>query len=341
MTRQSLWFEGRERVSLRDETLDPPDSQEVLVETQVSAISPGTEMLFYRGELEEGTEIDAVLEGYRRRLEYPLPYGYASVGRIAQAGPGVDPSLVGRLAFVFMPHATAFCLPAARVIPVPEGVAVEDAAFLAAAETAVNLTLDAAPLLGERASIFGLGVIGLLTTGLLARFPLSSLTGWDLQSRRREAAALFGATAADPAASPPAQGTEDLAIELSGTAEGFRSALSSCRFSGRLVVGSWYGMSTRRKAMEAFDTFFHRSRVHIVSSQVSTMDPALSSRWSRERRLVAAWEALRVLRPSRLITHRVPFSRAGDAYRLIAGTPGETIQVMLVHGDAGSAQRTR
>jgi 2-desacetyl-2-hydroxyethyl bacteriochlorophyllide A dehydrogenase len=341
MKRQSLWFEGRERVSLRVETLEPPDEQEVLVETQVSAISPGTEMLFYRGQLEEGTEIDSVLEGYRRRLEYPLPYGYASVGRIAQAGSRVDPSLVGRLAFVFMPHATAFCLPVSRVVPVPDGVAAEDAAFLAAAETAVNLVLDAAPLLGERASVFGLGVIGLLATGLLARFPLAALSCWDLHSRRREAAALFGVSALDPAAAPPTGGTEDLAIEVSGSAEGFRQALSSCRFNGRLVVGSWYGMGARRKAIDGFDTLFHRNRVHIVSSQVSTIDPALSGRWTRQRRLDAAWEALRVLRPSRLISHRVPFSRAGEAYRLIAGTPGETIQVMLVHGDAGNGQPPR
>jgi threonine dehydrogenase-like Zn-dependent dehydrogenase len=86
---------------------------------------------------------------------------------------------------------------------------------------------------------------------------------------------------------------------------------------------------------------FHRNRVRIVSSQVSTIDPALSSRWNKERRLGAAWDALRVLRPSRLITHRVPFDQAGEAYRLIALTPGETIQVMLVHGDAGAGLRPR
>jgi threonine dehydrogenase-like Zn-dependent dehydrogenase len=239
-----------------------------------------------------------------------------------------------------MPHATAFCLPAERVVLVPDGIATEDAAFLASAETAVNLALDAAPLLGERASVFGLGIVGLLTTGLLARFPLAALTCWDLHSRRRTAAAMFGATAVDPA-SPPPGGTEDLAIELSGSAEGFRSALSSLRFSGRLVVGSWYGLSARRKATAGFDTIFHRNRVRIVSSQVSTIDPALSSRWNRERRLGEAWEALRFLRPSRLVTHRIPFSQAGEAYRLIAGTPGETIQVMLVHGDAEAGQRPR
>jgi 2-desacetyl-2-hydroxyethyl bacteriochlorophyllide A dehydrogenase len=334
--RQSLWFEGRERVSLRDEPLDPPESSEVLIETLVSAISPGTEMLFYRGEIEEGTEVDAVLEGYRGRLEYPLPYGYASVGRIARVGADVDPSLSGRLAFVFMPHASAFCVAVRRVVPVPEGIEPEDAAFLASMETAVNLVLDAGPLLGERASVFGLGVIGLLTIGMLGRFPLAHLSGWDLHPRRREAAGLFGVHAADPVASPPAGGTEDLAIEVSGSAEGFRLALASCRFSGRLVVGSWFGMGSRRKSIDGFDTLFHRNRISIVSSQVSTIDPALSARWTHQRRLETAWEALRLMRPSRLITHRVAFSQAQEAYRLIAGSPGETIQVMLVHGGEGS-----
>ena len=340
MRRQSLWFEGGERVSLRDDSLDPPDSHEVLIETLVSAISPGTEMLFYRGEIEEGTAVDTVLECYPGHLKYPLPYGYSSVGRIERVGPGVDPALAGRLVFVFMPHASAFRVPERRVIPVPEGIEPEDAAFLAAVETAVNLVLDAGPLIGERASVFGLGVVGLLTTGLLARFPLARISGWDLHPRRREAAALFGVDAADPVTSPPPGATEDLAIEVSGSAEGFRLALASCRFSGRLVVGSWYGMGTKRRAVDAFDTAFHRNRVRIVSSQVSTIDPALSARWTRERRLDAAWEALRILRPSRLITHRVAFSRAQEAYRLIAGSPGETIQVMLVHGDEETRRRS-
>ena len=66
-------------------------------------------------------------------------------------------------------------------------------------------------------------------------------------------------------------------------------------------------------------------------SQVSTIDPALSGRWTRERRLEAAWRAISTLRPARLVTHRIPFSQAADAYRLIADAPQETIQVMLIH----------
>ena len=71
----------------------------------------------------------------------------------------------------------------------------------------MNLVLDSRPLLGERAGVFGLGVIGLLTAGLLARFPLASLRGWDLHPLRREAAAFFGVTAEDPRETLPASGS--------------------------------------------------------------------------------------------------------------------------------------
>lgn len=336
MRRQCLWFDGAGRISVREEALDGPGSGEVLLETIVSAISPGTEMLFYHGHIEEGAAVDTSMQGYQRELSYPLRYGYSSVGRITKTGPGVDSGLVGRRAFAFTPHASASCVPADLAVPVPDDIPLEEAAFLASAETAVNLVLDCRPLLGERASVFGLGVIGLLTAGLLARFPLASLSGWDLHDLRRKAAGSLGVSAADPNERPPGTKTEDFAVEASGSPAGFRLALSSCGFSGRLIVGSWYGKAARVQAFEAFDTLFHRNRVRIIPSQVSTLDPSLTGRWSRARRLASAWDAIRSLRPGRLITHRFPFALAADAYQLISGSPGQTIQVMLVHKNAGN-----
>jgi hypothetical protein len=339
VTGHSLWFEGGRRVVVRGENLPPPASGEVLLRSVVGAISPGTEMLFYRGDLENGAVVDTTLEGFRRPLSFPLRYGYATVGMVEQAGPGVDGSLVGKLAFAFTPHASASCVPLDALVPVPNGIAAEDAAFFASAETAVTLVLDSQPLLGERASVFGLGVIGMLTAGLLARFPLSRLTGWDPLPLRRQAAALLRVSAADPLAAAPAPATEDLAIEASGSAAGFRMALSSTMFSGRVVVGSWYGTGAHREVFDVLGTAFHRGRVRIVPSQVSTIEPSLTGRWTRERRRNEAWEAIRALTPSRLITHRIAFSRAADAYRLIDEAPGETIQVMLVHD--GGERRIR
>ncbi len=336
-----LWFEGSERVALREAEINGPGPGEVLVRSVVSAISAGTEMLFYRGALENGIEIDSSLPGYRRALSWPLRYGYATVGTVEAVGSGGDPGLEGASVFAFVPHASAFTAAAADVIPVPGGIEPEDAVLFASAETAANLVLDAAPLLGERVSVFGLGAIGLLTTGLLARFPLASVTGWDPIALRREAAEALGARARDPREAPPEPGTEDAAVEVSGTAEGFRQAVTACGFDARLIGASWDGAAARSRSLEAFDTAFHRKRLRIIGSQVSTLAPGLSGRWTRERRRAAAWDAIRLLRPSRLITHRIPFGRAAEAYGLIAAHPERCIQLILSHGRGESPPPAR
>jgi threonine dehydrogenase-like Zn-dependent dehydrogenase len=64
-------------------------------------------------------------------------------------------------------------------------MSLEDAAFLPNMETAVNFLMDGIPVIGEKVLVFGQGVVGLLTTALLARMPLSSLVTLDhYQSRR-------------------------------------------------------------------------------------------------------------------------------------------------------------
>jgi threonine dehydrogenase-like Zn-dependent dehydrogenase len=77
---------------------------------------------------------------------------------------------------------------------------------------------------------------------------------------------------------------------------------------------------------------FHRGRVRLVSSQVSSIDPALQPRWNRQRRLALARELLSTLRLAPLITHRIPFRRAPDAYALVDRHPEETVQVILTYG---------
>jgi len=52
---------------------------------------------------------------------------------------------------------------------------------------------------------------------------------------------------------------------------------------------------------------------------------------SNPRRFAVAWEMLRAVRPSRLITHRFPIQEAPLAYQLIDQQPEQTIQVVLTY----------
>ena len=78
----------------------------MLVETICSAISPGTEMLLYRGQFPKGLSDahDALSSG----LGYPMPYGYACVGRVTKISKDMRHRWLGRLVFAFQPHTSQF-----------------------------------------------------------------------------------------------------------------------------------------------------------------------------------------------------------------------------------------
>lgn len=336
MNRYTLYFSAPRQIEIREEPLEPPGAGQVLVETILSAISPGTEMLIYRNRFPRHLPADACIPALRGSLRYPLAYGYACVGRVLEIGAGVENSWRGRLVFAFQPHTSHFTASLPDLLPLPPDLTPETACFLPNTETAVNLVQDAAPLLGERALVFGQGIVGLLTTALLAEFPLAALVTADLHPMRRQASCSLGVTASlDPAAADFRSQAHallpdgsDLTLELSGASQALNYALALTGFGGRVILGAWYG---KKPIALELGGAFHRSRLRLIASQVSTIAPELSARWDKARRFAVAWEALRRIRPEKWITHRLPLERAAEAYRLLDESPGETIQILFVH----------
>jgi threonine dehydrogenase-like Zn-dependent dehydrogenase len=271
------------------------------------------------------------------------------VGEVVELGSGVDPAWLGQKVFAFQPHASTFVAPTEALIPLPDGLAVEEAVFLPNMETAVNFLMDGAPLIGEQVAVLGQGIVGLLTTALLARFPLTSLVTLDGYPLRRQASLDLGAQdSLDPAAPEvidearralqggrALQGERiylgaDLVYELSGSPAALDQAIALCGFNGRVVIGSWYGSKPTSLNLGGR---FHRSRMRLISSQISSLTPELSGRWDKTRRLRVAWEMLGAIKPSRFITQRFPITQAEQAYRLLDEHPGDTIQVVLTYGE--------
>src|SRR5690554_4694985 len=98
---QQLWFNGKREVEVRSQQLLPPGAGELLVAITCSAVSAGTELLVYRGQLPDGMALDASLQHMQQQPAYPLQYGYATVGTVLQAGIGVDDSWIGKRVFAF------------------------------------------------------------------------------------------------------------------------------------------------------------------------------------------------------------------------------------------------
>ena len=338
MMRRSVIFQAPGQVETALEAVPGPAPGEVLVEIEVSAISAGTELLIYRGQAPSDMSLDDTLPGLSGAFRFPLRYGYAAAGTVAAAGQAVDSAWLGRRVFGFCPHASHVLAKPADLVPVPEDIGLRDAVFFANVETAVTLLLDGLPAVGEHVVVLGQGVVGLLATRLLSTYPLAALFTVEPLALRREASVQAGAHAVFDPALPQALhdrlrevtegGMADLVFELSGHPSALDAAIAAAGFGARIVLGSWYG--TRPVAVDLGGRF-HRSRIRLIGSQVSTLPPGFLGRWTRRRRFSAAWEQVRRIAPSRLITHEIPVEAAAEAYALLDQNPGQALQVLLTH----------
>lgn len=336
MITQAVYFTAPYQVVTRQERLGRLPEDRLLVQTHLSAISPGTEMLLFRGQFPEELAVDETIASLSSVFRYPLKYGYSLVGQVVDVGEQIDKNWLGQRVFCFHPHESAFFAAPDELMVVPGDLSTEDAVFLANMETAVNFLMDGKPLIGEHVLVFGQGVVGLLTVALLHSFPLGSLVTLDSIPARRQASLDSGAQASLDPASPELRSTfdrffpngADLIYELSGSPQALDSAITWAGFEGRIIIGSWYG---QKRAHLNLGGRFHRQRIRLISSQVSSLSSEFTGRWDKNRRLGVAWEMLRRVKPARWITHRFPVESAAQAYEQIDQHAEETIQVVLTY----------
>lgn len=326
-----LWFTAPHRVEVREAALPAPAPEQVLVKTRYSAVSTGTELLAYRGQLPCAIALDSSLKALQQPSDYPLQYGYACVGEVQQTGSAVDPSWNGRQVFSFQPHASHFLAHPDELKTVPDGLPAQAAVFLPNMETAVNLVQDGRPLIGERVVVLGQGIVGLLLTALLARHPLGSLVAVEGRPERQELARRLGANmVVSPEEAAGAATGADLIYEVSGQPEALNLAIDLSGYASRIVIGSWYGS---KAAPVDLGGAAHRNRLQLITSQVSTVDPALSGRWDKERRFGLVWEMIRCVDPTSLITHTLPLQEAGTLYQQLHEAQSGIVQPLFHYPD--------
>jgi 2-desacetyl-2-hydroxyethyl bacteriochlorophyllide A dehydrogenase len=291
-------------------------------------------MLVYRGEVPPDLPLD--LPTLAGDFSFPIKHGYATVGRVAETGAGVERLSPDDLVFVHHPHQEAFTVPAAMPVRLPEGIDPTSGVFFANVETALNVVHDSPLHLGETALVFGQGVVGLLVTQLLKRAGAEQVLAVEpIESRRRLALEVGADASFEPDEDLLERVLEatggrgaDLAVEVSSSGAALQVAVDAVASEGTVVVASWYGT---RPVTLSLGGHFHRGRVKVRSSQVGRIAPELAPRWDRARRTGAVLDLLPRLRLKELVSHKVPFVEAPRAYRLVDEAPGETVQVILLH----------
>jgi threonine dehydrogenase-like Zn-dependent dehydrogenase len=308
---RALWYASPGRAELRPEPLAPPNADEVLVRTDFTALSRGTESLVFQGVVPP-SEHQRMRAPYQSGdFPFPVKYGYTAVGTVV-VGPS---ALLGRAVFALHPHQSAFVLPAAAVAPVPSDVPPRRAVLAANMETALNALWDGAALPGSRIAVVGAGVVGSLTAYLAGRLPGAEVTLVDIRPERAALAAALGVAFALPGQAPAGC---DLVVHASASEAGLETALAAAGDEASVVELSWYG---DRAVSVSLGGAFHSGRLRLIGSQVGRVAPAMRARWPLGRRLDKALTLLADPRLDALLAPDLPFDALPDSLAGLLG-PG-------------------
>ncbi|HEX6403263.1 MAG TPA: zinc-binding dehydrogenase [Pseudonocardiaceae bacterium] len=316
-----MTFVAPRAVEVRELEVPEPADGQLLVRTLYSGVSAGTELLAYRGEIDPQLPLDSSISALADRFSYPFRYGYSCVGRVEQSRAS---SKEGQVVFAFHPHQDLFVVDAADTVPLG-AVDPRLGTLFPLVETALQVTLDAGQVLEQLVAVAGLGAVGILTATLLQRAG-AQVVGAEPKPWRREAAAALGIRAVAPDELERLVTTETdgagvpLVIEVSGNPAALAAALPLLAHEGTALVASWYGL---RPVMLPLGGEFHRRRLTIRSTQVSTIPARLAGSWTRDRRRATARRLLDELPVQGLATHVFPFEDAAAGYAAVdRGEPG-------------------
>jgi NADPH:quinone reductase-like Zn-dependent oxidoreductase len=321
---RAFWLRSPGHGEIRPAALPDPGPDEVLVRTVCSGVSRGTETLVFRGAVPPDHYAAMAAPFQEGDFPGPVKYGYLNVGKV-ERGPS---ELRGRMVFCLYPHQTAYVVPASAVTVVPEDVPPARAVLAGTVETAVNALWDAAPLLGDRVTVVGAGMVGCCVARLLGAFPATQVTLVDVDARRAEVAAALGVDFALPA---EASGDRDLVVHASATSAGLQRSIELLAPERSVIDLSWYGDEEVRLSLGGA---FHSGRRGIRASQVGTMSPARAGSRTSAERLALALELLRDRAFDALLTGQSHFRELPDVMsRLAAGDLSALCHTITYEGE--------
>jgi polar amino acid transport system substrate-binding protein len=270
------------------------------------------------------------------KLDTPIPLGYSLAGTVVEPGEDAGGYAVGsRVACAgagVANHAEYNAVLKNLMVRIPDGVDDEAASFVTLGAIALQGVRVAAPTLGERVVVSGLGLIGQLTVQLLKANGCRVL-GFDPNPARVALALEMGADVAvsdglDAAvAGFTGQYGADAVIVTASTksSDPLNKAAELCRMKGRVVIVGLTGMTIDREPFYKreldlrFSMSYGPGRYDPSYEDRGNDYPVAYVRWTEQRNMQAFLElvAQGSVTPAKLITHRFPIAEAEAAYALM------------------------
>jgi threonine dehydrogenase-like Zn-dependent dehydrogenase len=308
---------GKRDLRIVEETLPGPlGPNQLFVQTEVTALSTGTDLANYDGRSEELPNASA----------YPRGVGYSNVGIVKYVGPGVTRLSPGDRVFSTRPHQSGYLAQETDLlIKIDPRVDAEQAslAYLTHLGAAALRKVNYQP--GESVLVIGLGVIGLCTVGLAASLgagveavgnhphrldlarAMKAERAWDAATL--DHSRLFGGRGAD-------------VIVLTANAwSAYRTALEGAAPSGRIALLGFPGRAQPQPDFNPLEAhWIYGKQLTIAGAgfapRVECAPEEIRFNLRRSLEDILARLADRRLDFSPLISHRIGSSSMQDAYEM-------------------------
>jgi predicted dehydrogenase/threonine dehydrogenase-like Zn-dependent dehydrogenase len=357
---------------VNDVPIPHPVEGTALVHTAVSLVSAGTERMVVEfakqgllgkaqsrpdlmRELLNKARREGLLTTYEaamNKLDQPMALGYSSSGTIVEIGSGLEgfraDERVACAGGGHAVHAEYAVIPKNLMVAIPDSVDFEQAAFTTVGAIAMQGFRLADVQVGSRVAVIGLGLLGLITTGIAAAAGCQVL-GIDLKPERVALAKSMGAQnaairdEASEAASVFSQGrgvdavlicadtTSNDPVELAGEIARDRAKVVAVGAVGLEIPRNIYYpkelevLVSRSYGPGRYDPEFEEQGIDYPIEYV---------RWTETRNMEAFLDLLaaKKLDVSPLISHRIPIEEGQKAYELITSKE-PYLGILLTYGD--------
>lgn len=313
---KAIVFSGVRQIELREVTLKPVSSTDVLVETWWSSISTGTEKMALNGLIPSPPFI------------FPFIPGYETVGKIVEVGDHVNQSLIGRFAYVAgsfgyqdvnaaFGGASQYIACPVDSITVLDGIDSPQCGIaLPLGATALHI-VDLADVSGKKVLVLGQGAVGILSADLARHMGASLVAVTEPHAKR------LNISSADIRVNPEQQDVSaalaghefDVLIDSTGIMGAIETGLRFLKFHGKVVFGGYY-----QRINIDYSQAFDKELSFIAARQWAKGD------LQRVRQLIADGK----LNAEKIFTHRcTPDDNLKAAYDQAFGDP-ECLK-MIIH----------
>ncbi len=327
---------GQNRVELQTAEIDAPvlAPNELLIDTEYTFISSGTELANYTGKEPKVFQKGAW-------CEYPWRSGYANVGIVSEVGSGVTRAAPGDRVFTYGRHASTIRYTQDRLIA-PVGEAVDPAVVAASRMAGVAMT---AIIVGEIGTnpwvvVFGLGLVGNLASQIF-QIQGCRVIGVDPVAARRQLAERCGIERTVGGSPDAAQaeiqeitsgGLGNITVDAVGHSGVVMQALRATANHGQLIILGSPRVSVPGDLTELLsETHLRWITIRGALEWCVPMYPDIGNRTSQfgKQQTIFDWMARGQLHVEPLISHRLKPDQIKQAYDGLLNEPEVYTGVVL------------